>query len=65
MEKTPIQELIKECEGNYLMPSGWREKYLEKEKQMVIDAYRTGDDVFNYYSESDAERYYEDKYNTK
>ena len=61
--KTPIQELIEEIDLT-VYPKSWKEvfkmiedKYIEKEKQMIIDAVRHGDTTIGY-----AEQYYNEKF---
>jgi hypothetical protein len=40
--KTPMQELIEKFDNGILLPSNWREKYIKKEKQMIIYVFNDG-----------------------
>jgi hypothetical protein len=67
--KTVIQELIEELKANDVAhgmfwikrPSDFFEKYLEKEKEQIIDAYRKG--YIHYLPQVDSEEYYNQTYN--
>ena len=65
--KTPIQELIEEIDLT-VYPKSWKEvfkmiedKYIEKEKQMIIDAYDIGFNSY-YTTERTAEQYYNETF---
>ena len=67
--KTVIQELIEELKANDVAhgmfwikrPSDFFEKYLEKEKEQIIDAYRKV--YIHYLPQVDSEEYYNQTYN--
>ena len=67
--KTVIQELIEELKANDVAhgmywikrQSDFFEKYLEKEKEQIIDAYRKG--YIHYLPQVDSEEYYNQTYN--
>ncbi len=42
--KTAMQELIDKFDNNDPLPPNWQEKLLDKEKQQIIEAYKTGRD---------------------
>ena len=68
MKKTPVQELIEELKVNDVAhgmywikrPNEFFEKYLEKEKEQIIEAYNKGE--FNQGCNGDAEQYYKEIY---
>lgn len=48
--KTPMQELIEKLDKNILLPSNWREKYLKKEKEVMIKF--ASDNCIDFYHEN-------------
>lgn len=59
MNKSAMQELIDKIDKNELFGSGWRDRFLEKEKQQIIDAYS------EFGMPEYAEQYYNETYSEK
>lgn len=58
--KTAMQELIEKIENSQLLGNNWKEKFLEKEKQQIMESFNYGNysDILKYNSE----KYYNEKY---
>lgn len=66
MKKTAMQQLIEKMENDIILGSNWREKFLEIEKQQIIDAANNGcRSLCSIDSPRDGENYYNQTFKTK
>lgn len=61
--KTAMQDLIDRLNNDELLPNNWQEKYLDKEKKQITDAFIDGDSsIFIDSIEDSADNYYNSKF---